>query len=262
MPPHRGGFLHSSPHFASSRRTWSTLPPVIAPDPHARNVRIAPSILSADFARLGEDIRKVEQAGADWIHVDVMDGRFVPNITIGPPVVKALRGITTLPLDVHLMIVEPERYVEAFAEAGADIISVHVEATTHLHRTLGLIRSLGKRAGVVLNPATSEETIRYVLPECDLVLVMSVNPGFGGQSFLPSVLPKVSRIARWIDEQKLSTVLEIDGGVGAKNAAEITAAGARMLVAGNAVFNQPDYKAAIDAIKSAGIAGASSARQT
>jgi ribulose-phosphate 3-epimerase len=164
-------------------------------------------------------------------------------------------------LDVHLMIVEPERYVEAFAEAGADIISVHVEATTHLHRTLGLIRSLGKRAGVVLNPATSEETIRYVLPECDLVLVMSVNPGFGGQSFLPSVLPKVSRIARWIDEQKLSTVLEIDGGVGAKNAAEITAAGARMLVAGNAVFNQPDYKAAIDAIKSAGIAGASSARQ-
>src|SRR3954469_16876703 len=156
--------------------------------------RIAPSILSADFARLGEEVAAVEKAGADWIHVDVMDGRFVPNLTIGPPVVKALRKVTKLPLDVHLMIVEPERYVDVFAEAGADTITVHVEASTHLHRTLCHIRTLGKRAGVTLNPSTSEDTLRYVMDVVDRVLVMSVNPGFGGQSFIRAVLPKVAAI--------------------------------------------------------------------
>jgi len=217
--------------------------------PAMADVRIAPSILSADFGRLADEVAAVERAGADWIHVDVMDGRFVPNITIGPLVVRAVRKATRLPVDVHLMIVEPERYVEDFAKAGADVISVHVEASPHLHRTLGLIRSLGKRAGVVLNPHTSEETIRHVLPLCDLVLVMSVNPGFGGQSFLPEVLPKVRTIRRWIDEQKLATDLEIDGGVTAKTIEACVEAGARVMVAGNAVFANPPYERAITALK-------------
>src|SRR5262249_37450075 len=155
---------------------------------------VAPSILSADFARLGEEVAAVEAAGADWLHVDVMDGRFVPNITIGPLVVKALRRVSKIPLDVHLMIVEPERYVDAFAEAGADTITIHVEACVHLHRTLSYIRSLGKRAGVTMNPSTPEEHVRYVLDVCDQILVMSVNPGFGGQAFIPEMLPKVSSI--------------------------------------------------------------------
>jgi ribulose-phosphate 3-epimerase len=215
-------------------------------------VLVAPSILSADFARLGEEVAAVEAAGADWIHVDVMDGRFVPNITIGPPVVKALRKVTKLPLDVHLMIVEPERYVDAFAEAGADTITVHVEACTHLHRTLSHIRSLGKRAGVTLNPSTSEETLRYVLETVDLVLVMSVNPGFGGQSLVREVLPKVSRISRMIEERNLKVDLEIDGGITAETARDAVAAGARVLVAGNAVFNTPDYARAIAAIRGRG----------
>jgi len=214
-------------------------------------ILIAPSILSADFARLAEEVAAVEAAGADWLHVDVMDGRFVPNITIGPPVVKALRRVTKLPLDVHLMIVEPERYVEAFAEAGADTITIHVEACTHLHRTLSYIRSLGKRAGVTMNPSTSEESIRYVLDVVDQVLVMSVNPGFGGQSLIREVLPKVSAIRRMIDERGLAIDLEIDGGITAATAKEAVAAGARVLVAGNAVFNGTDYKTAIDAIRSA-----------
>jgi ribulose-phosphate 3-epimerase len=218
----------------------------------SERILVAPSILSADFARLGEEVAAVESAGADWIHVDVMDGRFVPNITIGPPVVKALRKVTKLPLDVHLMIVEPERYVEAFAEAGADTITVHVEACTHLHRTLSHIRSLGKRAGVTLNPSTSEETLRYVLETVDLVLVMSVNPGFGGQSLIREVLPKVSRISRMIEERKLKVDLEIDGGITAETAGDAIAAGARVLVAGNAVFNTPDYARAIAAIRGRG----------
>jgi ribulose-phosphate 3-epimerase len=211
--------------------------------------RIAPSILSADFTRLGDEVRAIERAGADWVHVDVMDGRFVPNLTIGPPVVRALRKVTKLPLDVHLMIVEPERYVEDFAEAGADHLLVHVETGPHLHRTLQKIRSLGKRAGVVLNPHTPEEAVRYVLPELDEILVMSVNPGFGGQAFIPSVLPKVAALRRMIDEGGYDIDLEIDGGINEATAGRAVAAGATVLVAGTAVFGRPDYAAAIAALR-------------
>lgn len=212
-------------------------------------VRIAPSILAADFTRLGEQIRDAEAAGADLIHIDVMDGRFVPNITLGPVVVKAARAATKLPLDVHLMIVEPERYVEAFAAAGADVISVHVEASTHLQRTLAEIRRLGKKAGVVLNPHTHESAIEYVLDDLDLILVMSVNPGFGGQSFLPAVLPKISALRAMIDRRKLSIDLEVDGGVAPDTAARVAGAGADVLVAGSAVFGQTDRAAAIARIR-------------
>jgi len=215
----------------------------------APHILVAPSILSADFARLGEEIAAVEKAGADWIHVDVMDGRFVPNITIGPLVVKAVRNVTKLPLDVHLMIVEPEKYIEAFAEAGADTITIHVEACTHLHRALSHIRSLGKRASVVLNPSTPEDSIRYVLDVLDQVLVMSVNPGFGGQSFITSVVPKIAAIRKMIDERGLKIDLEVDGGITAETAPQVIAAGANVLVAGNAVFKEKDYAAAIAALK-------------
>jgi ribulose-phosphate 3-epimerase len=215
---------------------------------------IAPSILSADFAQLGAEVRNVVDAGADWIHVDVMDGRFVPNITIGPPVVKALRRVTRLPLDVHLMIVEPEKYVDAFAEAGADTITIHVEACTHLHRTLGHIRSLGKRASVVLNPSTHEDSIRYVLDVLDQVLVMSVNPGFGGQSFIEETLPKVAALRKMIDAQGLDTIIEIDGGIAEGTAKRACAAGARAFVAGNAVFgkggqDRATYQKSIEVIR-------------
>jgi ribulose-phosphate 3-epimerase len=212
-------------------------------------ILVAPSILSADFARLGEEVSAVEKAGADWIHVDVMDGRFVPNLTIGPPVVKALRKVTKLPLDVHLMIVEPEKYVEAFAEAGADTITIHVEACTHLHRTLCHIRSLGKRAGVVLNPSTHEDTLRYVIDVVDLVLVMSVNPGFGGQSFIREQLPKVAAIRSMIDQRGRHVDLEIDGGITKDTAPEAIAAGARVLVAGSAVFTGGEYAKNIAALR-------------
>jgi ribulose-phosphate 3-epimerase len=221
-----------------------------------RRVRIAPSILSADFARLGEEIRAVEAAGADWIHVDVMDGRFVPNLTIGPPIVQALRKTTKLPFDVHLMIVEPEKYVDAFAAAGADTITVHVEACIHLHRTLQHIKHLEKRAGVVLNPATSEDTLRYVMGVADQILVMSVNPGFGGQSFLPEVLPKVQAIQKMIEASGRPIDLEIDGGVSTQTARAVTAAGARVLVAGNAVFSKKSYAEAIRELRAEAEAGA------
>lgn len=213
-----------------------------------RKVRIAPSILSADLGRLSDEIRSVEAGGADWIHVDVMDGRFVPNITLGPIVVKAARAATRLPLDVHLMIVEPERYIEAFAEAGADVISVHVEASVHLQRTLGEIRRLGKRAGVVLNPHTPESAVEYVLDDLDLILIMSVNPGFGGQNFLPAVLPKIAKVREMIERRGLSVDLEVDGGVTPETTEAVVRAGADVLVAGSAVFGKPDRAAAIRAI--------------
>jgi ribulose-phosphate 3-epimerase len=224
--------------------------PVGGIPPNAR-ITIAPSILSADFGRLAEEVAAVEAAGADWIHVDVMDGRFVPNLTIGPPVVRAIRKATRLPVDVHLMIVEPEKYFEAFAEAGADGLSFHIEASAHAHRALQHIRSLHLRAGVVLCPQTSEDAIRYLLHQCDLILVMSVNPGFGGQSFLPEVLPKVAAIRKMIDAAKLETHLEIDGGIDELTVARAVAAGARTLVAGSAVFTKPDYKAAIRNLRDA-----------
>jgi ribulose-phosphate 3-epimerase len=217
----------------------------------SNGVRIAPSILSADLGRLADEIRDAEAGGADWIHVDVMDGRFVPNITLGPIVVAAARRATPLPLDVHLMIVEPERYLEAFAEAGADVISVHEEACVHLQRTLSQIRSLGKRAGVVLNPHTPESALDYVLDDVDLILVMSVNPGFGGQSFLPSVLPKLAALRKKIDGRGLSIDLEVDGGVAPPTARRVVEAGARVLVAGNAVFGKADRAKAISELRAA-----------
>lgn len=217
-----------------------------------KTLKIAPSILSADFAALGKDVRAAVAAGADWLHIDVMDGRFVPNLTIGPLVVEALRKVTSCTLDVHLMIAEPDRYLADFAQAGADIITVHAEACTHLHRTVQQIRNLGKRAGVALNPHTSEDVLRYVLDDLDLVLVMSVNPGFGGQAFIPAVLPKIARVRAILDERQLTAELEVDGGVNAKTAPRVIEAGADVLVAGSAVFNAPDYAEAIAALRAAG----------
>jgi ribulose-phosphate 3-epimerase len=216
-----------------------------------KRLKLAPSILSADLGRLAEEVHQVETLGAEYIHVDVMDGRFVPNITLGPPVVKAVRAATKAVVDCHLMIVEPERYVAEFANAGADIISVHVEASTHLQRTLQSIRALGKRAGVVLNPHTPEDTIRYVMDDLDLVLVMSVNPGFGGQSFLPLVLPKLRALRQMIDASGRDIDLEIDGGIGPDNARLVTEAGANVLVAGSAIFGQKDRGVALERLRSA-----------
>jgi ribulose-phosphate 3-epimerase len=210
---------------------------------------IAPSILSADFGRLAEEVHAVEAAGADWVHVDVMDGRFVPNITIGPVVVEAVRRATKLPLDVHLMIVEPEKYLDAFAKAGANILTVHTETCPHLHRTLQHIRQLGVRPAVTLNPATSLSAIEEALPFVDVVLVMSVNPGFGGQSFIPEVLEKIRKLRHWIDVAGLKTEIEVDGGVHPDNARLIVEAGASVLVAGSAVFGAKDYRQAISALR-------------
>ncbi|WP_042348970.1 ribulose-phosphate 3-epimerase [Bacillus massiliigorillae] len=212
-------------------------------------VKIAPSILSADFAKLGEEIKDVELGGADYIHVDVMDGHFVPNITIGPLIVEAIRPITKLPLDVHLMIENPDSYIEAFANAGADYITVHVEACKHLHRTISLIKSLGVKAGVVLNPATPVSTIQHVIKDIDMVLLMSVNPGFGGQSFIPEVLPKIRSVKEMADQFNPTLEIEIDGGVNAETAKLCVEAGANVLVAGSAVYNQADRKKAIEAIR-------------
>ena len=214
-----------------------------------KSLVIAPSILSADFSRLGDDVRAVDQAGADWIHVDVMDGRFVPNITIGPLVVEALRPVTSKPLDVHLMIVEPEKYVADFAKAGADHIYVQVEACPHLHRNLGQIRDLGCKAGAVLNPGTPLSSLEYCLELCDLVLIMSVNPGFGGQSFIPSAVNKVRALRQMCNERGLDPWIEVDGGIKANNAWQVIEAGANALVAGSAIFNTDNYAEAITNIR-------------
>ncbi|PKN16666.1 MAG: ribulose-phosphate 3-epimerase [Deltaproteobacteria bacterium HGW-Deltaproteobacteria-23] len=211
--------------------------------------KIAPSILSADFCRLGDEIRAVEAAGADYIHVDVMDGHFVPNITIGPLVVEAVRNITKLPLDVHLMIENPDRYIPDFAAAGADIIVVHAEASIHLHRSIQLIKSLGKRAGVSLNPATPLNFLEYVLADLDLVLLMTVNPGFGGQSFIEEAIPKIKALRAMLDKRGLEAELEVDGGVKIDNIARISHAGADVFVAGSAVFGSGDYAATIKSLK-------------
>ncbi|KIL73522.1 ribulose-phosphate 3-epimerase [Bacillus badius] len=212
-------------------------------------VKIAPSILSANFAKLGEEIKEVETGGADWIHVDVMDGHFVPNITIGPLIVEAVRPVTTLPLDVHLMIENPDLYIEAFAKAGADYITVHAEACPHLHRTIQLIRSFGVKPGVVLNPATPASALEYIIEDIDLVLLMTVNPGFGGQSFIHSVVPKIQEVKQMITEKGLDVLIEIDGGVNTETAKLCTDAGADVLVAGSAVYNKADRKQAITDIR-------------
>jgi len=213
-------------------------------------IKIAPSILSADFGHLADQVKAITVAGADYVHVDVMDGRFVPNLTIGPLVVAAIRKATSLPLDVHLMIEEPERYVDDFARAGADLIGVHVEACRHLHRVLQQIRAAGKRPSVTLNPHTPISMIQHVLEDVDQVLLMSVNPGFGGQKFIREVLPKIAELRRELDRRGLSKVdIEVDGGIKADNAAEVVAAGATVLVAGSAVFESADYAATIKALR-------------
>ncbi|MED1202120.1 ribulose-phosphate 3-epimerase [Heyndrickxia acidicola] len=212
-------------------------------------VKIAPSILSADFAKLAEEIKDVEKGGADYIHVDVMDGHFVPNITIGSLVVEAIRPVTDLPLDVHLMVENPDPHIEVFAKAGADYLSVHAEACTHLHRTIQLIRSHGVKAGVVLNPATPVEMIKHVIQDVDLVLLMTVNPGFGGQAFIDSVVPKIAEVKALADEKGLSIEIEVDGGINAETARICTEAGANVLVAGSAIYGQKDRGAAIQTIR-------------
>jgi ribulose-phosphate 3-epimerase len=214
-------------------------------------IQIAPSILSANFAALDREIAAAERGGADLIHVDVMDGHFVPNITIGPPVVRAIKRVATTPLDVHLMIDEPDRYIDAFVQAGASMVSVHVEAARHLHRTLTFIKSLGARAGAVLNPSTPALALEDVANVVDFVLVMSVNPGFGGQAFIPHSLEKVRRVRRLLDAAGSAAVIEIDGGIDQSNAADVVAAGATILVAGHAIFGSGDAEAATRRLRAA-----------
>jgi ribulose-phosphate 3-epimerase len=214
-------------------------------------ILIAPSILSADGGRLSEEINAVEKAGADWIHIDVMDGHFVPNITIGPAIITSLRKTTKLPFDVHLMLKNPENFIESFAAAGADIITVHVEAANHLHRTIGQIKKLGKKAGVSLNPATPLSTIEDILPDIDLLLIMTVNPGFGGQQFIKSTLPKIAKADKLLNALPSKPLLEVDGGVNLANIRSIAQAGAQVLVAGNSVFSTSDYGKTIAELKAA-----------
>ncbi len=218
----------------------------------ARSVRVAPSILSADFARLAEEVALVEQGGADLLHIDVMDGHFVPNLTIGPPIVEALRKVTKLPLDVHLMMTNPDAFLGEFAEAGADYLTVHVEACPHLHRTVQAIKERRVKAGVTLNPATPLSTLEEIVADADLILIMSVSPGFGGQRFIPSVLDKIRRARQLIDRTGSRAALEVDGGVKVDNAAEIIDAGADILVAGSAIFSSREYGTTIAALRAAG----------
>jgi ribulose-phosphate 3-epimerase len=216
-----------------------------------RTVEIAPSILSADFSRLGEEIKAVERGGAGILHVDVMDGHFVPNITVGLPVVKSIAGATSLPIDAHLMISEPGRYAEQFVKAGAKMVSVHLEADAHLHRTLSAIRAAGASAGVVINPATPVESLTEVLPYADYVLLMSVNPGFGGQRYIPTSTDKVRRLRQMIDERNLPVRIEIDGGIDVDNIASVVAAGAELIVAGSAIFGAGNPENAVKALREA-----------
>jgi len=211
--------------------------------------RIAPSILSADFSKLGEEVREVEACGADLIHCDVMDGHFVPNITIGPMVIKALSKVTKLPLDVHLMIEKPERYIKEFIEAGSKMLTIHVEATTHLQRHIQHIKEQGVKAGVSLNPSTPLEALDYILSEADFVLIMTVNPGFGGQKFLRSMLPKIKQLRKMINEKGLSAEIEVDGGIGVENIKDASQAGADIFVAGNAIFGSSDYRKTIQEMR-------------
>jgi ribulose-phosphate 3-epimerase len=211
--------------------------------------KIAPSILSADLARLADEVQEVVEGGADWIHVDVMDGHFVPNITIGPVVVKALKKVVSIPLDVHLMIENADRYLDDFIEAGADILTVQVEACTHLHRTVNAIKDKGLKAGVALNPATPLESLNYILPDLDVVMIMTVNPGFGGQEFIPTMLPKIEQLKRMITERKLKVEIEVDGGIKVDNIGEVARRGGDIFVAGSGIFGTPDRKATISTMR-------------
>ena len=214
-------------------------------------VRIAPSILSADFSKLGEEVAAIEAAGADWVHIDVMDGHFVPNLTFGAPVVSCLRKVTKMPFDVHLMVEAPQNYIADFAKAGADILTVHLETTPHLHRVIQAIKEAGLKAAVSLNPSTSLCLLEEILPELDMVLLMSVNPGFGGQAFIPSSLEKVRKLRQMLNERGLQTDIQVDGGVTPDNAAQLIAAGATVLVAGSAVYKAPDMANAIHSLRGA-----------
>lgn len=214
-------------------------------------MKLSPSILSADFGNLQDEVRKIEQAGCEYLHVDVMDGHFVPNITIGPLVLEALKGRNHLVKDVHLMIENPDRYVEAFVNAGADILTIHQEASVHLHRTIQLIKSYGIKAGVSINPGTPVSVLEDILPELDLVLIMSVNPGFGGQAFIPHTLDKITRLKEMIQQKGLTLEIEVDGGIKADNVAEVVRAGADVIVAGSALFGAPDFEAEVQKFRSA-----------
>lgn len=212
-------------------------------------IKIAPSILSADFSKLAEDIKKVEEAGCDLLHIDVMDGHFVPNITLGPPIVKSLKGKTSMLFDVHLMIEDPDKYIKDFVDAGADIITIHSECCTHLHRTIQNIKKMGIKAAVALNPATSLTAIEYVLEDLDMVLIMTVNPGFGGQSFISNMIPKIKKVKSIIDEKKLNIDIQVDGGIKPDNIHLVAEAGANVIVAGSAIFNSADIKATVEEMR-------------